>query len=169
MPHLIRTARTRASHADTLARRGGSLAFRAHLTRCGFAALFLVSGCASDSITSPLASTPCVAEPGCRPSPGEPLDLSVLAALDDARERLVPALDNAATRTSLDGVLLQLEEQLKANRTADARVRLAAAYGQLDRTRIALPGSDPMDLPDMSAIRLALVPVANALGVQPTF
>jgi len=168
MPHLV-TARTRASYADVLARRGRSLAFRAQLTRCAFAALLLVSGCSSDSITSPAASTPCVGEQGCRPSTSEPLDPSVLGALDDARERLVPALDDAATRTSLDGVLLQLEQQLKASRTADARVRLALAYAQLDQARIALPGNDPMDLPDIAAIRLALVPVANALGVPPTF
>jgi hypothetical protein len=93
----------------------------------------------------------------------------VLAALEDARGRLVPTLDDAATRGSLDGVLLQLEEQLKANRTASARMRLAVVYAELDRARIALPGNEPMDLPDMTAIRLALVPVANALGVQPTF
>lgn len=171
MPHLIRTARARASHHDALARHRRPLAVRAHLTRCGLAALFplLVSGCGSDSITSPLASTQCVAEPGCRPSPSEPLDPSVLAALEDARGRLVPTLDDAATRGSLDGVLLQLEEQLKANRTASARMRLAVVYAELDRARIALPGNEPMDLPDMTAIRLALVPVANALGVQPTF
>ena len=171
MLHLTRTARTPASHVDAPARHSVSRTIRGLLTCRGFVALFplLVGGCGSESITAPRPAAECVGEPGCRSTLSEPLDPSVVVALDDTRDRLVPTLDDAAARASLDGALLQLEEQLKANRATEARVRLALAYAQLDRVRVALPGSDPVDLPDMSSIRLALVPVANALGVQPSF
>jgi hypothetical protein len=116
----------------------------------------------------PTQSTECGSEPGCRATQSDVVDPVVIAALDDARERLVPALDDDAARAALLSALQALEQQLKANRTAEARVRLALVYAQLDRMRITLPGSDPVDLPDVTAIRLALVPVANTLGVPVT-
>jgi hypothetical protein len=94
------------------------------------------------------------------------VDPAVIAAVDDARERLVPTLDDAAARASLAGALQALQEKLQANNSAESRVRLALVFLELDRLRIAIPGEEPLDLPDMSAIRLALVSVANALGIQ---
>jgi hypothetical protein len=126
----------------------------------------LVAACRGDSLTTPLQETPCGDEPGCRTSQSLPVDPAVIAAVDDARERLVPTLDDAAARASLGGALQALQEKLQANDNAESRVRLALVFLELDRQRITIPGEEPLDLPDMSAIRLALVPVANALGIQ---
>jgi hypothetical protein len=110
----------------------------------------------------------CTGAPGCSPTQNAPVDPAVYAALDDAQQRLVPNLDDAAARAELGGALQALEVELHANRLSEARTRLALAYVQLDKMRISLPGTDLVDLPDMSAVRLALVPVANALGVRLT-
>ena len=125
----------------------------------------LVAACRGDSLTTPLQQA-CGDEPGCRTSQRVPVDPAVIAAVDDARERLVPTLDDAAARASLAGALQALQEKLQANNSAESRVRLALVFLELDRLRIAVPGEEPLDLPDMSAIRLALVPVANALGIR---
>jgi hypothetical protein len=138
----------------------------ARTVRLAVLSALLSAGCRSDSVTMPLQSTECGNEPGCRATQNAPVDPMVLAALVDARDRLVPTLDDAAARTALSGALQSLEQALQANRAADARVRLALVYVQLDRLRIVVPGSDPIDLPDVTAIRLALAPVANTLGVQ---
>lgn len=136
-----------------------------NFARVGLVALtFVVSACRADSIMLPEQATSC-AEPGCRPSFAAPVDAVVFAAIDDARERIVLALDDAADRQTLSRALDGLYESLKANRTADARLLLSGIYARLDRMRIQAPGSDPVDLPDVAALRLALVPVTNALGV----
>jgi hypothetical protein len=164
MSRFVRSAQSRAPHLDVL--EAGSFAGRrAGLVLAVLSAL-LLAGCRADSLTTPLQSTECGGEPGCRPSQNVPVDPAVIAAVDDARERLVPTLDDAAAREALAGVLQGLREKLEANRNADARVRLALVFVELDRLRVRLPGEEPIDLPDMSAIRLALVPVAKALGVQ---
>jgi hypothetical protein len=127
----------------------------------------LLAGCRSDSLTRP-ADRPveCGDEIGCRPSESAPVDPMVFAALDDARERLLPGIDGAADRASLGALLGELREGLRANRSTDARMRLALLYLRLDAMRVTLAGSDPVDLPDIAALRLALVPAANALGVK---
>lgn len=143
------------------------LAGRRHAARGARLALasLLLVGCRSDSITTPTQPTVCGDEIGCRASQSDPVGPLVFAALDDARERLVPTLDDAAARETLASALSTLRASLQANRSVEARTRLAMAYVQLDRLRVVIPGTAPLDLPDLAAIRLALVPVSNALGV----
>jgi hypothetical protein len=164
MSRFVRFDQSRSPRLDVL--EAGSFAGRrAALVLAALSAL-LVAGCRADSLTTPLQSTECGDEPGCRPSQRVPVDPAVIGAVDDARARLVPTLDDAAARETLAGALHGLQKKLEANKNEDARVRLALVFVELDRLRITLPGEDPLDLPDMSAIRLALVPVAKALGVQ---
>jgi hypothetical protein len=129
-------------------------------------ATLLAAGCRGDSVTTPSESAvACANEPGCRPSQSAPVDAVVLAAVADARERLIPMLDDASAGATLALALQRMSEALEANRSADARARLADVYVVLDRLRVTVDGGT-FDLPDVSAIRLALVPAANALGVQ---
>jgi hypothetical protein len=137
---------------------------------CGATVLaaLLGSACRSDSITTPIDGEPvgCTDAPGCRPSEREAVSPLVFAAVADAIERLVPMLDASAGRTALVRGLAALQAELQANRSAPARARLAEVYVELDRMRITVEGLGAVDLPDVAAIRLAMVPVANALGVK---
>jgi hypothetical protein len=127
----------------------------------------LAVGCRGDSITMPSQdSAGCVSEPGCRATESTPVDPVVLAAIADASERLLPGIDDVAVRGALDGALRSLSQALQSNRSPDARGRLVEIYIQLDKLRIPVEGTGSVDLPDVAAIRLALVPVGNALGVQ---
>jgi hypothetical protein len=140
----------------------------------GLAAVLVVGCSGGDSVTNPgTPPTPplptvgmCANEPGCRTSTDTPIDPLVFAAVADARERLVPMIDDAAARIALDRSLGALELALQANGTATARGHLADVYAQLDRLRIEVEGFGRVDLPDAASIRLGLVPVANALGVS---
>ena len=166
MSRLVRLAQSRASRLD--ARDTGSstvLGRRFRLVSVAFTTL-VMAACRADSLTTPLQSTDCGDEPGCRPSQNVPVDPAVIAAVDDARERLAPTLDDAGARVTLTGALQALQQKLEANRSAEARVRLSMVFVELDRLRVTFPGEAPVDLPDMAAIRLAMVPVANALGVK---
>lgn len=160
---------SRASDAGALAPTPGSpaSATRHHAARGASLALgaLLLVGCRSDSITTPTQPTVCGDEIGCRSTQSDPVGPLVFAALDDARERLVPSLDDAAARETLASALSALRASLQANRSVEARTRLAMALVHLDRLRVVIPGTSPLDLPDLAAIRLALVPVSNALGV----
>ncbi len=129
-------------------------------------ATLLVAGCSGDAVTSPSPEVvACTDEPGCRPTQSAPVDGVVFAAVTDARERLVPMVDDAAARATLAQGLQRMAQALEANRGADARARLGEVYAALDRLHVTSGGAT-FDLPDAAAIRLALVPVANALGVQ---
>lgn len=123
-----------------------------------------VAGCRADAIALPAQMGAC-GEPGCRRSFDVPVDAVVFEAIDDASQRIVVALDDADARQALLVSLTKLRESLKANRTADARTNLAAIYVRLDGMRVRGPGDVAVDLPDVAALRLALVPVTNALGV----
>lgn len=126
----------------------------------------LLAGCRADSFTSPQAAD-CTGEPGCNTTPLAPIDPEVYAALDDAVLRLVPTITGAATpQASLAGSLQALSHALKARRAADARIALADVYVQLAPFRVTRGDGTEVDPPDVSAVRLALVPAANALAVQ---
>jgi hypothetical protein len=175
VPSSARPSRTAASSVAIAPR---DVEFRAigSIGRGGLAVLatMLVVGCSGDSATNPVTPpTPplppvgmCANEPGCRTSTAAPVDPLVFAAVADARERLVPMVDVATARVALDRSLGALELALRANDTPTARGHLADVYAQLDRLRVEVEGIGRVDLPDVAAIRLGLVPVAHALGVS---
>jgi hypothetical protein len=126
----------------------------------------LAIGCGDDAVTMPeRIASECADQPGCRATDATPVDPIVFAVVADARERLVPMLDDAAARRTLTSTFQSLDQALHANQSGVARARLGELYGQLDRVRMVVDGVS-FDLPDVAAIRLALVPVANALGVK---
>lgn len=129
------------------------------------AAGLLLAGCRSDSFTAPNA-VDCTGEPGCRTAASEPVDPAVYASLDDAELRLVPVIGDAATQSALAGDLRALAQALRDGRTSDARAALADVYVQIAPFRITGAADGMMDPPDVAALRLELVPAANALGVQ---
>lgn len=125
-------------------------------------AAVLVVGCRADSLSAPQI-TDCAGQPGCRSTPTAPVDTTVYSSLGDAMGRLAPSL---AAGTALDHALHSLDGALRAGRDADARTYLADVYAQLVPLRVTLADGTKADLPDASALRLELIPVASALGVQ---
>jgi hypothetical protein len=125
----------------------------------------LLAGCRTDSFTSPQA-VDCTGQPGCPATPSAAVDPTVYASLDDATLRLVPAIGNGATQRALTSALHALSQALKDGRTSDARAALADVYVQLAPLHVTQPDGTKVDLPDVAALRLELVPAANALGVQ---
>ena len=125
----------------------------------------LLAGCRADSFTAPHA-VGCTGQPGCRTTPSAPVDPTVYASLYDATLRLVPAIGNASAQDALTSALRALSEALQDGRTGDARTALAAVYVQLAPFRTTEVDGTRVDPPDVAALRLALVPAANTLGVQ---
>ena len=134
--------------------------------------LALAAGaCRCESIVAPSQALPPVCETtDCSlsgaPAPSAPI---VIGPLEDAVTRIVPSLMNTRARAELPGVLNALRGELLAGRLDQARIQLARSYDALGRASGGAIGSvDPslaLDLADLSAIRLALVPAATALGV----
>lgn len=124
-----------------------------------------LAACRADSFSAP-ASVDCTGEPGCRPTTSAPIDQSVYASLDDASARLVSGIGDAATQRALTDLLHELTQALREGRTSDARAQLAQVYARLTPLRVALPDGTQIDPPDVAALRLGLVPAANALGVR---
>jgi hypothetical protein len=125
----------------------------------------LLAGCRSDSFTSPQA-VDCTGEPGCRTSLSTPVDPTVYASLDDATRRLAPVIGDEATQDAIASDLRALSQALRDGSASDARAALAHVYVQLAPFRVTRPDGTTMDPPDVAALRLELVPAANALGVQ---
>lgn len=125
-------------------------------------ATVLVGACRADSLSAPQA-TDCTGQPGCRPTPTAPVDATVYSSLSDGMGRLAPSLGAGA---ALGNALNSLDQALRTGHDADARTYLAEVYAQLIPLRVTLADGTKTDLPDASALRLELVPVANALGVQ---
>lgn len=124
-------------------------------------AVLALGACRADSATSPTDTTdpicydaPC-AEPS-RPALGAAI---VIQPLEDVVLRIVPTVQDARARAELADVLGLLRRELLAGRHATARVQLAYAYDWVER------GGDRLNIAELSAIRLALVPSSLALGV----
>jgi hypothetical protein len=90
----------------------------------------------------------------------------VLSSIDDARLRLVPQIGDAATQRKLAAALSSLNAALAERRDSDARLDLARVYAAIAPFRTTAPDGTPVDPPDVSALRLELLPAANALGVR---
>ena len=141
-----------------------------HAPRLRFRALaaliatLALAACRADSFSAPQSGA-CTTEPGCL-APMEPVDPVVFSSIDDARLRLVPQIGDAATQRKLTGALNALNEGLRNGREADARVSLAQVYAAIAPFRTKTPDGAPVDPPDVSALRLELVPAAIALGVS---
>lgn len=126
----------------------------------------LLTGCRADSFTAPHADD-CTGEPGCRTTPTAPVDPIVLVSLEDARLRLAPSIEHTSSQQSaLASSLNLLAQALENGNATDARLALADVYEQAARFRITRDDGVTIDPPDVAALRLALVPAANALGVQ---
>jgi hypothetical protein len=125
----------------------------------------LLTGCRSDSFTAPNA-VDCTGQPGCRATLLAPVDSTVYASLDDARLRLAPVIGSSAVHVALGSALRELSLALEQRQASDARTALADVYVQLAPFRVTGPDGTTVDPPDVAALRLDLVPAANALGVQ---
>jgi len=122
-----------------------------------------LAGCRSDSLTS---SEPvlCADRPGCVTEATVVTSQSVIiSALDDASTRIAPALMDARTREQIGPALGTLRGDLLAGRFEIGRQSLAVAYAALQTAESRPLGAG--DIADLAAIRLSLVPAADALGV----
>lgn len=140
--------------------------------RVAVAALLVTLGaCRADSILTPAApgdggcaAVPC-GTPGTEPAPAPNASI-VIVPLEDAVERIAPWMMDDRARTELPPVLNALRAELLAGRLGSARLQLARSYDAVDMAERRLGGTAlVLDLADLSAIRLALVPASAALGV----
>jgi hypothetical protein len=133
------------------------------------AALALGLGaCRADSIVTP--AQPTCDDPSCEAATLPPTTAPiVIAPLEDAVARIVPHMMDRRASADLRIVLGRLRSELLAGRIDASRIQLARSYDALDlaerRLSSSEDGSGVLDLADLSAVRLALVPAANALGV----
>ena len=75
-------------------------------------------------------------------------------------------IGDAATQRTLRAALSSLNDALVERRDADARRNLAQVYAAIAPFRTTSPDGTPVDPPDVSALRLELIPAANTLGVR---
>lgn len=161
--HFARTPILRASHGVA-----SETAPRRPIGRLGMALIVgaaLMAGCRADSLSAPPV-TNCPGEPGCRTSPAATIDASVYAALTDATGRLAPTVSDPSARATLTSALNALSQDLDSGRDADARTALAQVYAAMVPLRVTLGNGVTGYPPDLAALRLDLVPIANTLGVQ---
>ncbi len=136
------------------------------------ALLLTLGACRSDSILAPsqpdlpaCEGASCDA-PATAPAPNASI---VIEPLEDAASRIVPYLMDGRTRGDVAPVLGLLRSSLLAGNLQSARIQLAMAYDAIDAAGRRLSGSGDasvvLDLAELSAIRLSLVPAARALGV----
>lgn len=109
-----------------------------------------LSGC-SDTPTSARRDPPAAEVTRIRP------------ALDDALARVVPGLEDPATRAEMQRRLSDLSGHLDAGETAQARSEVSAAARSLASYRRS---GDTRDAADVGAIQLALLHMADALGLR---
>jgi hypothetical protein len=120
----------------------------------------VLAACAGDRVVGP-AEAACASGPACA-SEGDALRApAVQDGLADAGERLTPALTDAQFRADVSRALDALRVDVAAGRVVAARARLDALRTRLDRA----PAEDAVEV---DALRLALAPVAGAVGA-PTF
>jgi hypothetical protein len=143
----------------------------ARLLALGALAVLSLGACRADSVIAPDQAT----QPICEttqcdqtdaPAPGASI---VIDPLEDAVARIVPNMLDTRARADLPVVLNALREALLAGRMSEARMQLARSYDALELAGQRLSGSGDaalvLDMADLSAIRLALVPASAALGV----
>jgi hypothetical protein len=127
-------------------------------------ALAALAACAGDPApVQPVEPTnpACGAEPGCGADLTLGLTRDVLDAVEDAATRLVASFDEPADRAHIGAPLQQLLAALTRRDALGARQALTATHAALDAVERSAPGAAI----ELSAIRLAMVPVARALVV----
>lgn len=126
--------------------------------------LLALAACRADSLSAP--SEPVCATGACpTPPTSDPVTPEARAALSDAHDRILSGISDRATSSRLTPALDALSAHLAAGRLQSARIQLASVYDLLDELeRVGGAGLSP-DAPELSAIRLSLVPTARALGV----
>lgn len=117
----------------------------------------LFTACQSDQIAGTI--TECNGEPGC-PTAASTVTPEVMQALDDASVRLTSALA-AKGRISLEAALSKLESALVARDLSAGRLAMLGVLSVIGEMEIASPESRP----DLTALRLGLVPAARTLGL----
>lgn len=113
-------------------------------------ATFTLSACNADADTSLTA-------------PSDPIHAitvapSLLAALGDARERVLPTLD-AEIQTPLAGVLIELQSALDAGQLTRSRRAIASARALL----AAHAGVSDSDLADLASVGVVLIAADDAV------
>jgi hypothetical protein len=134
--------------------------------------LLTLGACRSDSIVAPSQpDRPICETSSCEPGADAPKPNAsiVIEPLEDASARILPYLMDARARADLAPVLNRLRSDLLAGNLQLARIQLAMAYDAVDAAGKRLGSSGDasvvLDLAELSAIRLSLVPAASALGV----
>lgn len=117
----------------------------------------LFTACQSDQIAGSFAE--CTGEPGC-PTAAAAVTPEVMQALNDASVRLTSTL-GATARTSLETALGKLETALDARDLNEGRVAMSGVLSIIGQLEVASPASRP----DLTALRLGLVPAARSLGL----
>lgn len=111
------------------------------------AGLLALAACQADKLSTPRA-TPASAQPAAAGIPMAPADAALLGAgIDDAADRLAPALPDDVIGAQLAADLRRLSAALAAGNAAGARSALGAARATLGRAG---------PTPDAAAIALAL-------------
>lgn len=123
-----------------------------------------LGACRADSILAP--GTPECAGSACDTTPvGQPSAPAVRAPIGDASGRILAGVTDAAANRRLGVALQALEADLAADRQGSARLRTAEVYDLLDELERTADGALHPDAPELTAIRLSIVPAARALGV----
>jgi hypothetical protein len=115
------------------------------------------TACQSDSPTASYSE--CAGEPGCQPVSAA-VAAEVLQSLDDAQSRVTAVLQPSA-RTAIDAQLTKIKAALQQRNIDAGREVFATAIAAIDQAERASPESTP----DLTAIRLGLVPAARSLGL----
>jgi hypothetical protein len=115
-----------------------------------------LAACAGDRVAAPTEPA-CASGPACAAESAALRAPEVQDGLADAAERLAPAMTDARLRTDVAAALDLLRADAAAGRVAAARARLDALRARLDQA----PADDAADA---DALRLAIAPVAAALG-----
>lgn len=133
--------------------------------------LLALGACRADGVVAPAQPGDATCDLACTPAAAAPAPGAsiVIAPLEDAIARILPSVTDARTRVELTPVLDALRQDLLGGRLHAARLALARSYDAVDLADARLSGSGDdavvLDLADLSAIRLALVPASRALGV----
>lgn len=123
------------------------------------ASALALAGCRGDAAS--VGPEACTTDTPCAPLSAE-VSINALTALGDISTRITPTLA-VPVRASLDRPVAALFGAIEARDAAAARFALVQTYDAL----AAASSQRTIDPAEVSAIRLALAPTSQALGVSP--